>query len=571
MSETTTVTTDGILFTYREGTSDIKAIEEACGKINKTTKSSYFRTRNDPVFIVQQNDVWLDLGGHIGSFTLRALKDNAKHVYAVEPHPANAALWTTNVQKNNYESRADLLCGAIVSSSGSSSLGCILHETTSTYRHTLLKPTTKFTGHSMEVKTFTLDGIIAQYPSINAVKADIEGSERDVFLSADLFCSGIFKIVLEYSFDHHPCMADFFAFCEAIERKGFTAYFKPSLRNVGDMWDKTVSRGNNGGLVWFTRRIECISKCVQFTAEDAGYFYSLYTINRDDKLSDTIYNAQMKEDEHWKVIENDTYIMDAVTKQPLLILLKGRIHEKVASDAANALRSSAEHCGNNNRGVAGGRIDIDRIRANHRPNFQAGKISPFSVYPLKQDGTISNSHFGNPSDSAIVGWTDVALRDKKEERCRLTQWTVKNQSKYESTFPYFNAVSDCFRRLLYDRWLIQSKAVETTGARVGESVFSSITVNYAWRSATHQDRGDYKDGMGVLCVVNTGGGGEMLFPEYRVGARFGAGDILFFNPHIWHCTAPIESKNERITFVSYFRERLLKTAVKRTREEDDEE
>jgi predicted methyltransferase len=163
-------TTDGIEFYYRENTSDIKAIEEACGKIAKgPTKSAYTRTHKEPKFIIENNDIWLDIGAHIGAFSLRAIKDGASHVYSIEPHPENEKMLMQNMQLNSFSA-----------------------------------------GKHIIIKMQSLHNLLSSYPSINAIKIDAEGSEVDILKYSDLFCSNVAKIVFEYSFDHFPIMKDFF-------------------------------------------------------------------------------------------------------------------------------------------------------------------------------------------------------------------------------------------------------------------------------------------------------------------------------------------------------------------------
>lgn len=130
--------------------------------------------------------------------------------------------------------------------------------------------------------------------------------------------------------------------------------------------------------------------------------------------------------------------------------------------------------------------------------------------------------------------------------------------QYEKAWPCLQKVSDMLRVCYPERWKKQMAVAAEADARIGNTVFSTVTVNWRFRSALHTDKGDYKEGMGCIFMHSTGGGGELLFPEYGLAVRMETGDVLFFNPHVWHCTAPFSDDNERVSFVCYFREKLSK-------------
>jgi FkbM family methyltransferase len=82
----------GLTFNYRHDTTDWGIIQEACGGLN--TK----------FFDVEEGELWLDIGAHIGSFTCYAAKKGAA-VFAFEPIPENYNLLVENVAINNLEQR----------------------------------------------------------------------------------------------------------------------------------------------------------------------------------------------------------------------------------------------------------------------------------------------------------------------------------------------------------------------------------------------------------------------------------------------------------------------------------
>jgi len=79
------------------------------------------------------------------------------------------------------------------------------------------------------------------------------------------------------------------------------------------------------------------------------------------------------------------------------------------------------------------------------------------------------------------------------------------------------------------QWL---RANATPEFNIVETAFSTITLNYSWRTALHKDAGDFKDGFGNLIVVedpknpNKYDGCYTGFPQYGVAVDCRTGDFL---------------------------------------------
>ena len=90
----------------------------------------------------------------------------------------------------------------------------------------------------------------------------------------------------------------------------------------------------------------------------------------------------------------------------------------------------------------------------------------------------------------------------------------------------------------------------------------TVTTNLNVQTGCHQDKGDFKKGFGNLVVIEKGhySGGYIGFPEYGIGVDLRTGDFLGMNVHKLHANTPIESEgeHERLSFVSYLREDLIK-------------
>jgi hypothetical protein len=97
---------------------------------------------------------------------------------------------------------------------------------------------------------------------------------------------------------------------------------------------------------------------------------------------------------------------------------------------------------------------------------------------------------------------------------------------------------------------------------IGDTVFTTVTVNKNFRTAIHTDAGDFKGGLGNIAVLQAGKftGGFTCLPRYRIGFDVRNTDVCFFNVHEWHGNLEIKAKApyERISIVSYYRENMFR-------------
>lgn len=181
--------------------------------------------------------------------------------------------------------------------------------------------------------------------------------------------------------------------------------------------------------------------------------------------------------------------------------------------------------------------------------------------PSRQTRTMDGGKVVSVS-SAIIGYYG---RTGRHPFCRQTAFTQNEPQRWSNVLPLIHEVSDHLKDVLPKRWAIQKEFAETVSPdfRVRGTVFSTLTVNNNVCGTIHKDKGDFKDGFGVIGCFREGQyiGGHLCFPQYKVFVDFKDGDLVFFNPHEWHGVNPMvhvvpESRGTRITVVYYFRENL---------------
>ena len=162
---------------------------------------------------------------------------------------------------------------------------------------------------------------------------------------------------------------------------------------------------------------------------------------------------------------------------------------------------------------------------------------------------------------------------KKIPMCRTTQFTKKNVDKWKKTIPLIKEADRLFKKLVPDRYKIQlERAQQTPKFQIDNTAYSTITLNYNWRTASHCDSGDLDEGFGNLIVLeksksnynsklkdtNTNGytGGYLGFPRWGICVDVRQGDFLAMDVHEYHSNTPIIGDG-RLSVVCYLRKKMI--------------
>lgn len=233
--------------------------------------------------------------------------------------------------------------------------------------------------------------------------------------------------------------------------------------------------------------------------------------------------------------------------QPLLMLRRRAIPHSLTNNAYDALHFLRRYK-TDNRGMYAG-------AARQQTQFADGTLSK-SSRTRQEDGKILHVA------SAVVGYFD--RQGGWFPFCRETAFTASEVARWGTITPMVEHVADLFKQVAPKRYEAQQEACSRCRDYViGTTPFTTLTVNNnVAPSATHTDKGDFKDGLGVISVVRRGyyEGAWLIFPEYAIGADLNDGDVLFFNSHDWHGVTPMfeqSAKAERISIVYYMRARMV--------------
>ena len=159
----------GFWGTERDGRElDLLTLEQAGGDIYEQRSVS-----------VRENDIVIDVGAHLGTFTRIALQHGARRVIAIEPDPVNAACFARTFASEIAEGQVSLVVAAAWHSSGS--LTFEIGSASQTGR----------VGNSrgdrtVNVRAVTLDEMVEELDldRVDFIKMDIEGAERHALSGA---------------------------------------------------------------------------------------------------------------------------------------------------------------------------------------------------------------------------------------------------------------------------------------------------------------------------------------------------------------------------------------------------
>lgn len=136
-----------------------------------------WRQYEDSRHMLGKEDVVIDIGGHIGSFALLALREKGR-VIVFEPDPMNFAMLENNL-KANASPNSVAVNKAVSDASGKITL---FRDMSNSAAHS----TTKLSGEGQEVESLSLDDIFAIYniPVCHFMKLDCEGAEFSILSGA---------------------------------------------------------------------------------------------------------------------------------------------------------------------------------------------------------------------------------------------------------------------------------------------------------------------------------------------------------------------------------------------------
>jgi len=253
--------------------------------------------------------------------------------------------------------------------------------------------------------------------------------------------------------------------------------------------------------------------------------------------------GKMVRDEDYDVLlTGASYVVKpGLSKEPLCVYLPGAV--KAECDAAYPFLTKIRDK-TDNRGAASG---TQRVRTTAKIT-RAKRVA-----------------------SSILGSMDP--QGGRWPYCRLTAYTAREATDWQEMRPLFQAIAKRFEEHVPHRYANQVQECRKTDPDwvIPGTPFTTITVNNTYPTGIHTDKGDLDSGFSTLVSIHRGewDGARIVFPQYRVAADLGDGDLILMDAHEFHGNTIIICKcghnldeacpdcgAERISVVAYFRTRM---------------
>ena len=134
--------------------------------------------------------------------------------------------------------------------------------------------------------------------------------------------------------------------------------------------------------------------------------------------------------------------------------------------------------------------------------------------------------------------------------------------------PLIQYVDKLYQQLLPEKHQEQAElAAQVPNFVIPNTVFTTLTINYNWQTASHVDKGDYRNGYSgmVVCERGTWEGCLLGFPQFSCAVVIREGDFILMDPHQCHGNTELDLQSDdacRMSIVFYFREGMLKCATR---------
>jgi len=290
--------------------------------------------------------------------------------------------------------------------------------------------------------------------------------------------------------------------------------------------------------------------------------------------------GQLMENEHFEQLLDETGTFYKPNGEVLAILLRNCLPKDLCERARPIIRKAAlrQTIAGGNRGTAAGTGMVPRIRK----NGSKAKIS--GVPTLRNLSQEDYRRLKNASDG-LFGYTGRGIRGGQVYPCRQTVYKGALPREFRQMMEFVYALELGWRfaashnSQVSARLLAQAKTMcktpssfvlrlpkKTTKSGVWHTAFTTVTCNRNWRTAAHKDKGDFKNGLGVMASLGQFDGCDLVFPRYKAAVRYREGDILLADVHEVHGNTPLlnpdgsiptlDNEPERLVTVLYYQENM---------------
>ena len=277
--------------------------------------------------------------------------------------------------------------------------------------------------------------------------------------------------------------------------------------------------------------------------------------------------------EHYNEVINESRIGYKENGDILFVFVKGAIKKENIPNYINAIKSNAK-TKTKNRGTASGvavvnKFPKDAVSLCKEDGSDTTNKRLVSVRYKRADGSVCGRCQSNAVRCGCAGYFDAVAGLP----CRMVGWSTNNPKRHNLLEELCEEIGNAHKENEPKSYAFQlSKSHKDY--LMGDSPYSTLTLNYDFRTACHIDRGDLKNSLSTLTILeeieDNYSGCYLGLPEYKIALNVKSGDTLIFDAHEFHANTemkvlsdklPIndltgESFGGRISIVAYLRNRI---------------
>lgn len=259
---------------------------------------------------------------------------------------------------------------------------------------------------------------------------------------------------------------------------------------------------------------------------------------------------------HYSILVNVDIDVYTESGKLLFSLRKKIIPTEVSNIARTYLLPRTKKCRTNSRGIASGKVDISKMTPGVVEILNPGK---FQTHVRYVNGNVSNYKVCNTVKSTVAGYYDKPKRGSLHfGPIRLTAFSEKYINEWNNSILYVQYLDYLYSLLLKEDYILRkTKADNIKYGMIPGTIFTTLTLNYNFRTACHIDKGDV--GYSLLTSVGTWNGCYLGFPQYGLAIHVEEGDLLIMDPHEYHCNTEFigDGVQDRMSIVTYSREKII--------------
>jgi hypothetical protein len=196
----------------------------------------------------------------------------------------------------------------------------------------------------------------------------------------------------------------------------------------------------------------------------------------------------------------------------------------------------------------------------------------YSVYYKEESGKVVNRCQSNQVRCGVAGHFEKIAGLP----CRKVGFSNKNPLKHEILIDLAKEIEEVHRTRCETSYKYHREKADECPAELlfKDTIYSTMTLNYDFRTACHSDKGDLVGGLSTLTILEdcpeNYTGFYLGLPEYKIAFDIRDGDTLIFNAHEKHANTeykvltdrlPVDTLTKenyagRIAIVCYLRDKL---------------